>query len=532
MSSTHNPETLPNTAGKDSLKELNESIQNSVAELEAKPDILGKLLQEVQPIDFSIKAFPNSVKNKKEADRLEGIIFDADGGIIEGMQDQHELYNRLKKELSRSKLTKNHYLIICIEELLKIAEANKWGLCKKNNSIYLCNGCYWEEIEKERFQFFLGNVALKMGVEKFKGKIHTFREELFKQFLSDAYLPEPENKNNNILINLKNGTFEISATSRKLRGFDAKDFLTYQLPFDYDPKATVPMFQKYLDEVLPNKEKQAVLSEFCGYVFVSPRVLKLEKMLVLFGTGANGKSVFFEIIQKLFGEENTSNYTLESLTDVSGYCRAKIGNKLVNYASEISDKLDAGFFKQIASGEPIQARLPYGNPFTLNTYAKMIFNCNKLPTDVEHTDGFFRRFMIIHFDVTIPEADQDKELHTKIINSELAGVFNWVLAGLDRVLALRNFSKCEAVENAGKTYQNESDSVKLFIDEKGYKISTIEKILISDLYPLYKLFCADDGYKATGKKGFIARLNHHKIFVTREKTGNLVYLTKPNQDIF
>lgn len=49
---THNPETLPNTAGKDSLKELNESIQNSVAELEATKnqfpiDVFPKLFQDI-----------------------------------------------------------------------------------------------------------------------------------------------------------------------------------------------------------------------------------------------------------------------------------------------------------------------------------------------------------------------------------------------------------------------------------------------------------------------------------------------------
>jgi putative DNA primase/helicase len=35
---------------------------------------------------------------------------------------------------------------------MKIAKENNWGLGKKSGSIYLYNGCYWEEIDKERFQ--------------------------------------------------------------------------------------------------------------------------------------------------------------------------------------------------------------------------------------------------------------------------------------------------------------------------------------------------------------------------------------------
>jgi len=35
--------------------------------------------------------------------------------------------------------------------------------------------------------------------------------------------------------------------------------------------------------------------------------------------------------------------------------------------------------KNELSGEPVEARLPYGQPFILKQYAKLIFNCNELP---------------------------------------------------------------------------------------------------------------------------------------------------------
>src|SRR5690606_3385386 len=99
---------------------------------------------------------------------------------------------------------------------------------------------------------------------------------------------------------------------------------------------------------------------------------------------------------------NTSQYSLQDLTNDNGYYRAMIANKLVNYASEISGKLEAATFKQLASGETVTARLPYGNPMQISDYARLIFNVNDLPRDVEQTDAFFRRFLIVPFDVTIP----------------------------------------------------------------------------------------------------------------------------------
>jgi putative DNA primase/helicase len=274
---------------------------------------------------------------------------------------------------------------------------------------------------------------------------------------------------------------------------------------------------------LPDVDKQKVFAEYCGYIFIKPSVLKLEKMLILFGTGANGKSVFFEILNALLGTENFSSYSLQDLTNDNGYYRAKIGSKLVNYASEINGKLETDIFKQMASGEPLSVRLPYGEPFILNDYAKLIFNCNELPKDVEHTNAFFRRFLIIGFDVTIAEHKQDKELANKIINNELSGVFNWILQGLDRVLKQKKFSKCEAVEMARNNYEKQSDSVKMFIEDYEYKTST-NYTTISELYQQYKTYCIEDGFRPVNKSNFMKRLRHFKIVVERKSLGNVAYI--------
>ena len=136
--------------------------------------------------------------------------------------------------------------------------------------------------------------------------------------------------------------------------------------------------------------------------------------------------------------------------------------------------------------------------------------------------------MIINFDVTIPEERQDKQLPNKIIQNELSGVFNWILQGLDRLLEQKNFSKCEAIDNARSDYEKQSDSVQLFICENGFNKSTNDYILISQLYPQYKNFCFEDGYKPVGKSNFIKRLGHYKIFVKRLNVGNVAYLSTEN----
>ena len=477
--------------------------------------ILHELLEQFEPLDFELLAF-SQVKKLREQ--------------LEKAAPGSEQASEIQKKLEKLKLSSKHYLILAIENTLKLAENNHWGLCKNHDFIYLYNGTYWAEIDEGEFQKFLGEAAERMGIERFSARHYEFKEKLFKQFLATAYLPTPEPNNDVVLINLLNGTFEISSKGTRLRPFDRSDFITYQLPFEYNSQAKAPRFEQYLNEVLPDKERQRVLAEYLGFLFIKhgSNTLKEEKALMLYGTGANGKSVFFEIVNALLGTENVSNYSLQSLTNETGYFRAKLANKLVNYATEINGNLQASIFKQLTSGEPVEARLPYGHPFTLKQYAKLIFNCNELPKDVEHTEAYFRRFLIIPFDVTIPEQDQDKNLHTKIIENELPGVFNWVLEGLNRLLKQGRFSDCEAAKTTLAQYRIESNSVQMFLNENDYKGSLTNYKLIKELYLEYRAFCIEDGMTPFKKTNFIKQLRALGFVVDRVSQNQLaVFIEAP-----
>lgn len=494
-----------------------ETLLNHVQEItETKatphPEILHQLIEQFEPLDFELLAFPQVEKLREQLKKAE---------------PGSEQAKDIQKQLDKLKLNLKHYLVLSIENALLFAENNRWGLCKNHDFIYLYNGTFWAEIYKETFQKFLGEAAEQMGVPKFDARFFQFREQLFKQFLATAYLPTPESNKDTVLINLQNGTFEISPQGTKLRPFDRSDFITYQLPFEYNPQAKAPLFEAYLNKVLPDPERQRVLAEYLGFVFIKhgSNALKEEKALILYGTGANGKSVFFEVVNALLGTDNVSSYSLQSLTNDNGYFRAKLANKLVNYASEINGNLEASIFKQLVSGEPVEARLPYGQPFILKQYAKLIFNCNELPRDVEHTNAYFRRFLIIPFDVTIPPQEQDKNLHTKIIEKELSGVFNWVLQGLNRLLEQKKFSDCEAAQQAVEQYKSQSDSVKMFIDENNYQNSPTDYRLIKELYPEYRSYCIDDGFKPVNKSNFIKRLSGFGVVIDRLNIGNVAYLS-------
>ncbi len=465
-------------------------LQNGtgVTPLTARPivlheDVLAEILSNLQPIDFRAKA-----------------------GL-----DENE------------KITQKHFCVITVQEVVETARVLNCGLCRHLDFVYAYNGQFWRQIEKEELCQFLGEAAERLGVEPITARYYQFREGLLKQFFATAYLPRPQRKEGVTLINLENGTFEITLHGQSLREHRREDFLTYMLPFRYDQNFACPKWLDFLDRVLPEKARQDICAEFVGYTFTD---LKLEKVFLPYGSGANGKSVFFDVITALLGEENISHYSLQSLG--AEYNRAKLANKLLNYASEVSTRLEAEILKKLASGEPVEARLPYGQPFILSKYAKLAFNCNELPRDVEHTEAYFRRFLIIPFDVTIPENERNPNLAREIIAKELPGIFNWVLEGLRRLLQQGNFTECRAVRDILAAYRKESDSVAMFVEDEKWESDPQARTTLRNLYSDYKTYCAENGYKALGRNRFGSRLE--AIGISRMDTNQPVFLIARNAE--
>lgn len=423
-------------------------------------------------------------------------------------------------------LRQKHYLITVVEEVLRIAKVNKWGLCRSNGCVYVYNGAYWTPIAEDDLKAFLRRAAEKMGVERYEAKHFLFGDNLYKQFFAEAYMQAPVRSATTVKINVLNGTFHLEGGKQSLNSYDRDDFLTYQLPFRYDRSQDCPLFQKFLDRVIPDLDCKKLLAEFIGYVFVPTSLLKLEKALLLYGQGANGKSVFFEIIRAMLGPENISHYSLENLTTGNAYCRAQIGHKLLNYASELSGRMDVDVFKQLVSGEPVEARLPYGVPFIMDHYGKFIFNCNHLPVDVEHTHAYFRRLITIPFNVTIPEAEQDKGLAARIIETELSGVFNWMLGGLNRLLRERRFTESHLVTQQIEDYKRQSDSVRSFLDDYEYVSHPEFVVSRQQLYLEYRNYCLNEGNKPVNNRNFGQRLANCGIVGVRRAGGHVHFLSR------
>lgn len=495
---------------------LKEEITNhKQTELELQERSLASLLKSIEKVNFLLEKEPKLTEWRKEANALAKTVLDKEGNPINEESEEYSKYIILKKKINNTKVKRQEYSVLVINVFKRMVLAKDLDLKVFNKEIFFFNGKYWQNITEERFTSFLSNVAGKMGLTELLYEHHTFGNDLIKQFTHKNFV-QFVTDSNYTCININNGTYKFFKGKGKLYPHDKKDNLHYVLPFDYLPEATCPIFIEYLEYCLPDEEKRKVIQEFLGYVFTPNEVCNLEKCLLLYGEGSNGKSVLYRVINELLGKENISSYSIPQLTDKQKgeYYTVNLQNKLLNYCSDTKGAFDdTGVFKQLVSGEKVTGRHPAGRPIEFVNNAKFIFNVNVLPTTPENVYGFFRRFEIIDFSVTVEEEKKDRQLPSKIIDNELSGVFNWILEGLDRLLKNKKLTDCKANTETLERFKIKSNNVLEFLMDEGFEVVTnIEHgQIFNELYQNYVSWINENGGHALKKSNFKERIDASKL---------------------
>jgi len=422
---------------------------------------------------------------------------------------QMENKSKVIEELFRSSTKRNEYeravmdfiakyIHDVVVDRLAVVEYSQKSLSKQTIFVFL--GTHWERIITQLYYDFVKQCAKKMGLDDLYCEDQDFMNKVFERLAFRVMKHRQQaSKKGEIWINVQNGTLEIKKDGTiNLREHRADDFYTYVLPFAYNPACECPKWHKFLDRVLPDSAVQTVLAESIGFCFTKD--LKLEKMIVFYGTGSNGKSVVLDVITRLMGgSHNVSNVSLSSLSN-DDEKRSHIEHKLVNISHESGGDLDAAMIKQLASGEPTEVRKLYVGSHMMFDYAKLVTSYNVLPKS-ENTFGFYRRWLLIPFEVTIPEDEQDVDLTGKLC-TELSGIFNWMLQALVGLLQRKAFTKSQKCTDALNDYKRNSKSSNLFFYER-CEVSDDSRMKLSDLYNAYSRYCREEELPSKcGKKTF------------------------------
>lgn len=412
---------------------------------------------------------------------------------------------------------KYHLGIVKFQEY--IFRKHKLIILETERKVFKYNDKCYEECSEE-----LINNICQESLKEYRGFFSKQAlSDLIHYAIGDVLVNSDLAKNNQVrYLTLQNGLYDLN--DEILIDHSAEIFTTNLLPYDYDPYAECPRFIKYLDEVfMGDEDKIKFTQEAVGYSF--HKSIPKPTLFFLIGEGSNGKSVFINTLVSLFGEKNTCNISLKSLSNE--YYILSLFGKMLNISSETPNKkqIDTDLIKAAVAGDWVTGREPYKRPTKFRPYAKHYLAMNEPPVIVDNTHGMWRRIYPLEFPRIFSEAEMDTNLPDKLLQ-ELPGIFNWALEGYKRLRA-RNFKfqDSEAMLLAKKKYRSEANSVLSFISEKLMKGNENDKLKLSEVYESYKLFCKNEEFKNPVKK--------HDFKKTLAKEGyNITNSTKDKNQVF
>lgn len=307
---------------------------------------------------------------------------------------------------------------------------------------------------------------------------------------------------------------------------NAEYWITKQCNADFDQDASCPRWVDFVNEIFAeNQELIAYVQKALGMALGFGN--KEQILIVLYGAGANGKSVFLKVIQEIFGDyvRQVSPETLtESKRSGGGpredLLRLKGCRLMLTSETDENETLAAGLVKAMVGGDKCTARGLWADKsveFVIN--AMPILATNHLPRIRDTSDGMWRRLKPIRMGVTIPVEKRDPNLVEKLLE-ERSGILNWIGDGTRQYLR-EGLSDPEDVIIETSAYRSESDVLLAWIND-ACQFDSSQSSDLGALYLAYQVAISNDGAKPCSKKRFGAVLRERFQLISRKSNGKTV----------
>lgn len=405
--------------------------------------------------------------------------------------------------------------------ILAISDAFKKGhFCVGMGSFMAFDGVIYRKVDKGRITAMIKHLLESKGV--LDRYIVSTPNKAFDTIANTVGLTDFSPTRS--VISFSNGVLDIE------NGFSFSDpsaeFMTsIYIDTPYDPDATCPRFDKFLEEVLPEEDDRILVQDIFGYMFIDRKKIRLEKMALFLGEGRNGKSVLSDVIIGTVGSDNISSFSMYDLVDhpQADYKLATCNGKLMNLCPDMDKKdYSGGRGKAIISGDNMSCRHPHEKAYTAENLPIQVANLNELPNTSDQSLGWYRRQLILKFGVIIDEDKMDTGLTNKILCTEKSGVLNWILKGTERVLRTQNFTISKGSKEATDEARIAGNSVLKFVRDMSYvpvMNATPNFITITDIYNNYKQYCKDCNYSPYSRDNFKKQMVRDHFLYKRRKEG-------------
>ncbi len=269
------------------------------------------------------------------------------------------------------------------------------------------------------------------------------------------------------------------------------------------PGGECPLWRRFLDRITDgNSELQAFLQRVIGYGLSGS--IREHALFFLYGTGANGKSVFLSTIAGLLGDYAktapastfTATSTEQHPTDVAGLRGARFVTAI---ETEDGRWWAEAKIKSLTGGDPVTARFMRQDFFEYLPQFKLIIAGNHKPGLRSVDEAIRRRLHLIPFTVTIREHERDPNLAEKL-KAEYPGILQWAIEGC-LVWQQEGLNPPAVVRDATSQYLAAEDAMGRWVEDRctlGPGYWTAGAALFAD----WQRWCDQAGERAGSQKRF------------------------------
>lgn len=413
-----------------------------------------------------------------------------------------------------------------------------------NEIIYHYNNGVWAPLEKTHIEKAAYDIAsVKIEIEKEKSKTLAQYTNLAVDTIRYKTLSVAANiharKKLPNCINLKNGTLWFEpGKPPEFKPHCREDFLTTQLPYDYDPKATSPGICTMLEQVFVEIEKEFSTAErddfirhfweIVGYMIQPNKNVPLAWIWI--GKGKNGKSRITKILAKLVGEAAWKKGDIRDFNpDKNPHMLHSLENQLVLLDDDAKKGvvLDDGMLKKICESSDILVNPKNKDAYMIRLQVTPLILTNHALKMDDLCEGMLRKLQVAEFMANLVPLETS-ELPDEVEANQMPGILNLAIQGLSRLRDRGKFKIPKCAEEFKRRYLAKANVIYYFWGSVVKTESPGKHTDVKDAYAIYKEYVLHNlTGRAVSFPSFCDDLENCGALIENGKIKDLT-LTKPD----